>query len=419
MGGLALEMMDTILCGDALTQLRTLPSESIHCCVSSPPYFGLRDYGHSEQIGQEPSLEAYVARLVEVFREVRRVLRRDGTLWLNLGDAYAAGGGADYQRLEQLGARMGTGGGKKHSSRKTGRAPTPHGLKPKDLLMIPARVALALQADGWYLRADIIWHKPNPMPESVSDRPTKAHEYIFLLAKSDRYYYDADAIREPQADPHKNYGRRDRTTHNGIGKLGRWGGDTRSGAYRDYTSRNKRSVWTIATRPFAGAHFAVMPEPLVEPCVLAGCPAHVCETCGAPWERVTENATTFEGGSGRAGRSAEDINGHGKWRFGGAAGNANLKLGPTLQTRTVGFRPTCRCTANTGAAHGVVLDPFMGSGTVGVVARRHSRHYLGVELNPDYVTLAQERIASERQPVLWSAAPLVAERVAEGEEVGR
>ena len=418
---------DTILHGDALTMLATLPDASVHMCVTSPPYFGLRDYGtakwnggdsgcnHSQerktskstlgmakgkgshdaamrresavvipftdrcgkcgavridqQIGLESSVEEYVARLVEVFAEVKRVLRTDGTLWLNLGDSYAAD--RAYQVRDNKHVNVGN-----HMSMRI-----PHGLKPKDLIGVPWRVAFALQAAGWWLRSDIIWAKPNPMPESVTDRPTRSHEYIFLLAKSERYYYDAAAIREPlAAKTYTTFGIEHRAQGNdALGKVksdnwGRtvgerqpkvWktptGWDTSPGAHgtihrtgraayrqRGHSRRhagfnarwdampkveqqalgaNKRDVWTLGTHAFPGAHFATFPPKLIEPCILAGCPPG-----------------------------------------------------------------------------GVVLDPFFGSGTVGEVAIRHSRHYLGIELNAAYIKLAEERLGKGIQRVLWSAS---------------
>jgi site-specific DNA-methyltransferase (cytosine-N4-specific) len=385
-----------IIRGEALEVLRTMPAESVHCCVTSPPYWGLRDYGtgaweggdpecqhvkgtnahggasnrpgleaqiyyhrqlctecgatrDDKQLGLEPTPDEYVARLVEVFREVRRVLRDDGTLWLNLGDRYnayngnagpssgfSAGSAADTQR-----PKLATGHGLRTSS-----------LKPKDLVGIPWRVAFALQADGWYLRSDIIWHKPNPMPESVRDRPTKAHEYIFLLSKSARYFYDAGAIAEPlTTDPRENYPGRARVTGRGEQGAAAARGDDRdkSGGYpprqkkrsgnlkrtpgqdvipgashvgrgfpweeNDAGSRNKRDVWTVTTKPYAEAHFATFPPDLIEPCVLAGCP---------------------QGGT--------------------------------------------------------ALDPFAGAGTTGVVALRAGRAFIGIELNADYVEMSRNRI---------------------------
>jgi DNA modification methylase len=257
--------------GDALEVLKTLPDSSVHCCVTSPPYWGLRDYGHDGQIGLESTPEAYVARMVEVFREVRRVLRDDGTCWVNLGDSY---GGGSLGRND-AGRNIGGRGGNKEGSGNPGRQGAVEiatGLKHKDLVGIPWRVAFALQADGWYLRQDIIWHKPNPMPESVRDRCTKAHEYIFLLSKSERYYFDAEAIAEPAINAGK-------VVTNNNGKNGQMGdfGATRGGFMRPEgvtvkDTRNKRSVWTVTTKPYKGAHFATFPPDLIEPCIKAGCP---------------------------------------------------------------------------------------------------------------------------------------------------
>ena len=246
--------------------LRTLPVNSVNCCVTSPPYYGLRDYGVEGQIGLEEHPGEYVARLVDVFREVRRVLRDDGTLWLNLGDSYAA------NRSYQVSS---TKGGPKHGpGQSVGGAGSvvPGGLKGKDLIGIPWRVALALQADGWYLRQDIIWHKPNPMPESVKDRCTKAHEYVFLLSKSARYFYDHEASMEPVAA--STVERLSQPTlHQQEGSTrvpGKTNGNMKAAGRTDM--RNRRSVWTIATQPYSGAHFATYPPALIEPCILAGCP---------------------------------------------------------------------------------------------------------------------------------------------------
>ena len=253
--------------GDCLDILRSLPECSVHCCVTSPPYYGLRDYNNAAQIGLEQTPDAYVARLVAVFREVRRVLRLDGTLWLNLGDSYGATGGDTHSGFNERWSGTGGAGSKQDAmlSGLGGRTQHNTGLRPKNLLGIPWRVAFALQADGWYLRQDIIWHKPNPMPESVRDRCTKAHEYLFLLSKQARYWYDADAVREGCSAVGRVPG--------GNKKVDTW----RNDANRDMTipvaeHRNRRSVWTVATQPYAGAHFAVMPPKLVTPCVLAGCP---------------------------------------------------------------------------------------------------------------------------------------------------
>jgi len=353
---------------DCLDLLRSMTSESVNCCITSPPYWGLRDYGVDGQMGLEATPEEFVENMVAVFREVRRVLRSDGTLWLNLGDSYSAtgksGGGSQCKRWERCGAdTVGPRGGK--------WSPAPAGLKPKNLVGIPWRVALALQADGWFLRQDIIWHKPNPMPESVKDRCTKAHEYLFLLSKSPRYHYDHAAIKEPAGDKgnannfrggaycngNKNNGTMGKRTVSGNSKVKVPAGwDTGKGAHGNFHkngrggsaysfarktategkpgspkqhredrenveyfgTRNKRSVWTIATKPFPEAHFATFPPALVEPCVLAGCP---------------------EGG--------------------------------------------------------VVLDPFTGAGTVWVVAREHGRDFIGAELNPEYCGITVDRIRKD------------------------
>lgn len=245
-------MTTRILTGDCRKILATLPDESVHCCVTSPPYFGLRDYGVAGQMGLEQTPAEYVEGMVTVFREVRRVLRDDGTLWLNLGDSYAG--------HNLPGWRAGNEVKNNGASNKNGVGYVA-GLKPKDLIGIPWRVAFALQADGWWLRSDIIWHKPNPMPESVADRCTKAHEYLFLLSKSERYFYDAEAIAEEAIrrgewnnsnEQHPEY-----AMHR-IVKVGE--------------TRNRRSVWTVATQPFAEAHFATFPPALIEPCIKAGCP---------------------------------------------------------------------------------------------------------------------------------------------------
>lgn len=375
-----------ILFGDCRETLRGLPDSSIHCCVTSPPYFGLRDYGHAGQIGLEPTPAEYVEQMVQVFREVRRVLRDDGTLWLNLGDSYANdgkwGGSTSGKHVDALHGDTGAGRGKRTT-----------GLKAKDLIGIPWRVAFALQADGWYLRQDIIWHKPNPMPESVRDRCTKAHEYVFLLSKSERYFYDLQAMQEPATlssvarlsqdidgqagsdrvpgktyGPMKAVGRGPGNVNPPKGQAAYEAGDelqrTKAGllAYAqrerskrdsfkredskraevipgqtvgthredreesswDTATRNKRSVWTIATQPFKEAHFATMAPELAETCIRAGCP---------------------EGGT--------------------------------------------------------VLDPFGGAGTTGLVADRLQRSAVLCELNPDYIEIARRRIASD--------APLFAE----------
>jgi DNA modification methylase len=319
-----------ILTGDCRELLATLPAASVDCCVTSPPYWGLRDYGHAGQLGLEATPAEYVASMVEVFRAVRRVLRDDGTLWLNLGDSYAAGkcgrddeGPADLARRA---AEYGTGVPKAEAKGANGVArKAPPGLKPKDLVGIPWMVAFALRADGWYLRSDVIWSKPNPMLESVTDRPTKAHEYVFLLAKGERYFYDADAIRDRAVTG----GRLD--TFSGASKDARAMGAARSGNERPGVKvvtadhRNARSVWTITSEPYDEAHFATFPQALARRCILAG-----------------------------------------------------------------------------SAKGGTVLDPFNGAGTTGVVAVKHERRYVGIELNPEYVAMSSARLERECPRLLWA-----------------
>ena len=273
--------MIKIINGNCLERLKDLEEKSINTCITSPPYWGLRDYGESEQLGLEETPEEFVDNLVAVFREVKRVLRDDGTVWLNLGDSYAG----NNSRASNNG-RAGFGTEREGVFTKTGT-----GLKTKDLVGIPWRVALALQQDGWYLRQDIIWHKPNPMPESVTDRCTKAHEYIFLLSKSPKYYFDNEAIKEDAKFPEGP------TASHAIKKgIGEYGMDTRGGLNKvgEIEKKNKRSVWTITTKPFKGAHFAVFPPDLIEPCILAGCP---------------ENGTVLDpfGGAGTTGLVADRL----------------------------------------------------------------------------------------------------------------
>lgn len=246
-----------LLVGDCVESMRTLPDQTVHTVVTSPPYYGLRDYGVAGQIGLEPTPEEYIQSMVEVFREVKRVLRDDGTLWLNMGDSYAARNSGNNGYSDG------------RSNRDERRAAgMPDGYKQKDLLGIPWMLAFALRADGWYLRQDIIWHKPNPMPESVRDRCTKAHEYVFLLSKSPKYFYDAEAIKTPVK---QDWGTRNRA----AGKYHNEGSGLtpHSGLEKSYQTANKRSVWSVSTKPFKGAHFATFPPDLIVPCILAGSPA--------------------------------------------------------------------------------------------------------------------------------------------------
>jgi len=301
-------MTERIICGDALYGLSQIESGTVDMCVTSPPYYGLRDYGMLEQIGFEETPELYIERLVEVFREVRRVLKDEGTLWVNIGDSYAGSG---------KGSSMHKQGTNKSSMIGCGsitRVSAPN-CKPKDLIGIPWMLAFALRADGWYLRQDIIWHKPNPMPESVKDRCTNAHEYIFLLSKSRQYYFDNEAISEEslwKGDSRAGYGRLHyrRSKRNGTPGQG-W-----ESFVHVTNKRNKRDVWTVNVQPYKGAHFATFPPELIRPCILAG---------------------SRDGG--------------------------------------------------------IVLDPFLGSGTTAIVALEEQRGYIGIELNPEYAELASKRIS--------------------------
>ena len=258
--------MIKIMQGDCRDVLKTLPAGSINCCVTSPPYFGLRDYGHEDQIGLENTPEAFVQNLVEVFREVKRVLRDDGTLWVNIGDSYCNLSGADRVPDTSKYKREGRSGSK--SCKRNLKELHDNGIKTKDIIGIPWMLAFALRADGWYLRQDIIWHKPNPMPESVKDRCTKSHEYIFLLSKSPKYYFDNEAIKE-DAKPDNCVRNRDDT------KLNNCPGRSKMGGLKTnkYETRNKRDVWTVAVNSYKGAHFATYPIELIQPCIRAGCPA--------------------------------------------------------------------------------------------------------------------------------------------------
>lgn len=370
-------MTTTLLQGDCRELLPTLPAASVQCVVTSPPYWELRDYGMPGQLGLEATPDAYVQALVSVFRLVWRVLRDDGTLWLNLGDSYARGFGGGTP-----GTKSATNAGS-FTDREC--RPLPPGLKSKDLVGIPWMVAFALRADGWYLRSDIIWSKPNPMPESVTDRPTKAHEYIFLLSKRERYYYDADAIREPYNEA--SIGRYKYTLDGTAPTSRQPGGDTdrrkREAHTRDPNpaGRNRRTVWTVATQPFSGVHFATFPEKLIEPCILAGSAARACEVCGAPWARQTEQDGYISAGHG--GGTEKQAN-----HLGLSQSSSLRGEGLKRNMVTTGFRPTCAC-PNEGTARSIVLDPFAGSGTTLRVAERLCRDSIGIDLG--YTDLQEQR----------------------------
>lgn len=394
-------MTMTLLQGDCRELLPTLPERSVQTVVTSPPYLGLRDYGVTGQLGLEATPDEYVQALVGVFREVWRVLRDDGTVWLNLGDSYSGSWGNYSGQNRGSGTqRTITNGSAAHQKSYDGledwRPPTSNkieGLKPKDLIGIPWAVAFALRADGWYLRSDIIWSKPNPMPESVTDRPTKAHEYIFLLSKSERYFYDAAAIAEPSTPGDGGWQRRAErgilSSHaQGFGGNGETSQFSRTdgtraigrgGVAASGTTRNRRTVWTVATQPFTGAHFATFPEKLIEPCILAGSAARACEVCGAPWERVAEPiGERVTHGDNKVADQAQGRHG----------ATSVFNTGKVPIRATTGFRPTCAC-PNQGAARSVVLDPFVGSGTTCRVAERLGRDSIGIDLG--YQALQEQR----------------------------
>jgi DNA modification methylase len=375
---------------DCRETLRGLPEQSVHTVVTSPPYWGLRDYGTGDaQIGLEDSPDEFVTQLVEVFREVRRVLRDDGTLWLNLGDSYAQAKGQGH--WESQGGN-GDEKGQKVAQRWAKMDAEDIGLKPKDLVGIPWMVAFALRADGWYLRSDIIWAKGSCMPESVRDRPTKAHEYLFLFSKQPRYFYDAMAIKEPATrGTAGSYFNKGKTAVNML--------RTQEG-YRDSGGvRNKRTVWNVNPRPYPGAHFAVFPPDLIIPCVLAGTSEKgCCPKCGAPWERVVEKPT----------KPAERDNVRSSERDGGLtveqgmerSGMSHFKYNEWLKknpARTTDWKPTCDCNSGDPVPC-TVLDPFSGSATTGRVALDRGRAYIGTDLNADYLELARARLLGERPP---------------------
>ena len=369
-----------ILEGDALTQLATLPAESVHCVVTSPPYWGLRSYGgDAGMIGLEPTLDEHIANLVAVFREVWRVLRKDGTVWLNYGDAYCSVG---HKKSNSGYGSTGLAGGKaqEHSPLRRENDASDIGLKHKDLMMLPARVALALQAAGWWLRSEIIWAKPNPMPESVTDRPTSAHEKIFLLSKASRYFYDAEAVREAA-----EYGRREQSAPLVSGNGGsqhRSGGGSVTGA-DPLAGRNLRNVWTIATHSFSDAHFATFPPKLVEPCIKAGTSEKgCCVACGSPWRRVVTRET----------QQPENISPKLSSHHNRNDGERLYRVGETKAT-TTGWQPTCECNAETQPCQ--VLDPFGGAGTVGLVADRLGRNATLIEINAEYAEMARARITQD------------------------
>lgn len=370
--------------GHVLEVLPTLPAASVQTVVTSPPYWGLRDYGTDGQLGLEKTPEEFVANMVAVFREVRRVLRDDGTAWVNIGDSYNANQGAGFNAHEKTRPHLtGEGVGQKRidaANRNTKRERI-QGIKPKDLVGIPWLLAFALRADGWWLRSEIIWAKPNPMPESVTDRPTKAHEQIFLLTKAERYFYDADAVREAvtgNAHPRGN-GVNPKAAATDMGSEARPKQNASfSAAVAGLVSeRNLRTVWTIPTQPYPGSHFATFPEELAELCIKAGTSQRgACSQCGAPWERVVDRP---EYGSFHD-HSADLEAGQSQPSPGKMNGRDYAKAPKPI---TTGWAPGCQCNAEPAPC--LVLDPFFGSGTVGRVSRHLRRNCIGIDLNADYL----------------------------------
>lgn len=372
-----------------------LADESVDCVVCSPPFWNLRDYGVDGQLGMEASPGEFVANLVGVFREVRRVLKPSGCAWVNMGDSYTSGN--RHGHGTRVGYKQQTNRGM-CGENDPPRAPQPPGLKPKDLCLVPARLSIALQEDGWWVRSQIIWHKPNPMPESCTDRPTTSHEYILLLTKSATYYYDQDAVREPQTGGTHSRGRGDGGHKSRAGRAHNarsqpsWAESTRSVVVPG--GRNRRSVWTISTQPFPGAHFATFPVALPDICIRAGSSEHgCCAKCGAPWERVVERDHADNGITWEQRKEA----GEGARR--GFARNRPVAAGGTMASviaTTTGWRATCQCNTD-DVTPAVVLDCFVGSGSTLIAARRLGRQGIGLDLSFPYLRdQARQRLELDR-----------------------
>ncbi len=373
-------MENLLLVGDVRETLKQIADKSVHCCVTSPPYWGLRDYGNDGQLGLEPTPTEYIDALVKVFKEIHRVLRDDGTLWINIGDSYASFRDGKVTPDTTRGESTGTFVEKGKASNRMASSFVNTPIKHKDLVGIPWRLAFALQADGWYLRQDIIWAKPNPMPESVTDRCTKSHEYIFLLTKLPKYYFDYEAIKEKAVSNNKprQFGATNQigTLRNDVGRI-----------FEDSGTRNKRSVWAVTVKPFREAHFATFPSELIEPCVLSGTSEHgVCNQCGKQYERKMEKGEIPE-------RKTRDntLGVHPNRLTTTRLNSVDMIAIPKHQ---VGWQKTCDC-AKSIPVPATVLDPFFGSGTTGLVAQQLGRNWIGCEINPEYAKIASERLAHE------------------------
>lgn len=367
---------------DVMDGLVRLPEESVHCVVTSPPYFQQRNYGIEGQIGLEKTVDEYVEKMVNVFREVRRVLRKDSSAWLNLGDSFNSIPGGyypdgEFDRPYRKNQRI------RGLSREAS-------LKPKDLLGVPWRTALALQADGWWLRSDIIWHKPAPLPESVKDRPTRSHEYIFLLTKSKQYFYDSIAVREDPAE--SSLKRINQSTEN----------------FAKNPGRNLRDVWTMATGNYSGGHYATFPLALPEICIKAGTSERgVCPECGSPWKRILSRGVTDHSGETES-TYAEGSNANRLAKLRQAARDRGEEY--INESKTIGWEPTCYCNRHKLSGNdkweridgkelqplpATVLDPFSGHSASGLVAARLGRSYIGIEINPEDCEASKRRIEDD------------------------
>jgi len=381
--------------GDALATLAALPAGCAQTAITSPPYYALRDYGCEGQIGLEKTPAEYVSRLVEVFRAVRRVLSDDGVLWINCGDSYAASGYSNHAGTN--GAQRDEGGKQKHTHGT--------GLPPKNLLGMPWRLAFALQEDGWILRSEVIWAKPNPMPESVTDRPTKSHEQLFMLAKRGAYYWDAEAVKEessPLTHCPKARSNGPKTLANGEAFNVR--SDAGWDAAQPYrpAHRNLRTVWSIPSHSFSDAHFATYPPALVEKCILSSTSAAgQCPHCGRAWERVVERAASCweQRKEDGATMGADGRRSNGRYQravIQNFSGRELAKWRNEHPDQHVGWHPRCQCPPHQPVPQ-IVLDPFSGAATTGLVALTHGRRYVGIELSEAYLKMSVKRLALLQQ----------------------